>query len=260
MTTLTAHAGTRGLGTLTLAEARLFTRDASSWFFALLFPTVLVLGIGYVIPGMRETIGDLPEPWLGLRAVDLMAPVAIATAMASVALVTLPVYIADYRHNGVLRRLSTTPMRPQGVLVAHVVINAVAVVAASLLAVTAASLAFGSPMPRQPLLALGAFGLGAAAMFGIGLLIAARSPKGSAASGIGMLIYFPMLLFAGMWTPGPMMPDSLAAIASWTPLGAASQALMTAWFEGGFPAPQLLVMAGYVLVCYPLAAKLFRWS
>ena len=31
---------------------------------------------------------------------------------------------------GVLRRLSTTPMRPQGVLVAHVVINVVAVVAA----------------------------------------------------------------------------------------------------------------------------------
>ena len=260
MTTLTAHAGTRGLSSLTLAETRLFMRDPSSWFFALLFPTVLVLGIGFIIPGMRETIGDLPEPWLGLRAVDLMTPVALATAMASVALVTLPVYIADYRHNGVLRRLSTTPMRPQGVLVAHVLINAVAVVAASVLAVTAASVAFGSPLPQRPLLALGAFVLGTAAMFGIGLLIAAHAPKGSAASGIGMLIYFPMLLFAGMWTPGPMMPDSLATIATWTPLGAASQALMTAWFEGGFPAQQLLVMAGYVLVCYPLAAKTFRWS
>lgn len=260
MTTLTARAGTRGLGALTLAEARLFMRDFGSWFFALLFPTVLVLGIGFIIPGMRDPIENLPAPWLGLAAVDLMAPVAIATAMASVALVTLPVYIADYRHNGVLRRLSTTPMRPQGVLVAHVLINAVAVVAASVLAVVAASLAFGSPMPQRPLLALGAFVLGSAAMFGIGLLIAARSPKGSAASGIGMLIYFPMLLFAGMWTPGPMMPESLANIATWTPLGAASQALVTAWFEQGFPTQQLLVMAGYVLVCYPLAAKLFRWS
>ena len=260
MTTLTARSGTRGMSTLTLAEARLFSRDFSSLFFALLFPTVLVLGIGFIIPGMRDTIADLPEPWLGLRPVDLMAPIAIATAMASVALMTLPVYLADYRHTGVLRRMSTTPMRPQGVLVAHVVINVVAVVAASLLALLAASLAFGTPVPDQPLLALGAFVLGTAAMFGIGLLIAARSPKGSAASGIGMLIYFPMLLFAGMWTPGPMMPESLATIATWTPLGAASQALMTAWFEGGFPAQQLLVMAGYVLVCYPLAARIFRWS
>ena len=50
MATLTAPAGSRGLGTLTLAEARLFLRDFGSWFFALLFPTVLMLGIGLVIP------------------------------------------------------------------------------------------------------------------------------------------------------------------------------------------------------------------
>ena len=41
MTTLTARAATNGMGTLALTEARLFMRDASSWFFALLFPSVL---------------------------------------------------------------------------------------------------------------------------------------------------------------------------------------------------------------------------
>ncbi|HLS75065.1 MAG TPA: ABC transporter permease [Actinomycetaceae bacterium] len=260
MATLTAPAGSRGLGTLTLAEARLFLRDFGSWFFALLFPTVLMLGIGLVIPGMREVITDAPPPWTGMEVVHTFTPVALATAMGTVALVTLPVYIADYRANGVLRRLSTTPMRPQGVLVAHVVINIVAVVVASALAITAALVVFGSPMPQQPLLAVGAFILGAAAMFGIGLLIAALAPKGSAASGIGMLVYFPMLFFAGMWTPGPVMPDTLATIAAYTPLGAASQALTTAWFDGGFPAHQVVVMLAYCAVCYPLAAKLFRWS
>src|SRR5690625_5849874 len=87
-----------------------------------------------------------------MYVVHTFTPVALATAMGTVALVTLPVYIADYRANGVLRRLSTTPMRPQGVLVAHVVINIVAVVVASALAITAALLVFGSPMPQQPLL------------------------------------------------------------------------------------------------------------
>lgn len=260
MTTLTTHVGTRGLGTLTRVEARLFLRDFGSWFFALLFPTVLLLGIGLAIPGMREPMTDLPAPWLGMEAIHVVTPVALATALGTVALVTLPVYIADYRHQGVLRRLSTTPMRPQGVLVAHVVINVVSVVLASALAVLAALALFGSPLPQQPLLTVGAFVLGAAAMFGIGLLIAALAPKGSAASGIGMLVYFPMLFFAGMWTPGPMMPETIATIASYTPLGAASQALSTAWFQDGVPAHQLLVMAAWCLVCYPLAAKLFRWS
>ncbi|MEE6280334.1 ABC transporter permease [Georgenia sp. MJ170] len=260
MTTLTARAGTRGLGTLIVAEARLFMRDFGSWFFALLFPTVLVLGIGLVIPGMREVMTDVPAPWVGLSVIQTVTPVALATAMGTVALVTLPVYIADYRHQGVLRRLSTTPMRPQGVLVAHVVINTVAVVVASVLAVVAALLVFDSPLPEQPLLAVGAFILGAAAMFGIGLMIAALAPKGSAASGIGMLVYFPMLFFAGLWTPGPAMPDTLATVASYTPLGAASQAMTTAWFDGGFPAHQVVVMLAYCVVLYPLAAKLFRWS
>lgn len=260
MTTLTAPAGTRGLGTLTRTEARLFLRDFGSWFFALLFPTVLLLGIGLIIPGMREVITDAPAPWAGMEVVHIVTPVALATAMGTVALVTLPVYIADYRHQGVLRRLSTTPMRPQGVLVAHVVINAVAVVVASLLAVVAALLVFDSPMPQQPLLAVGVFVLGCAAMFAIGLVIAALAPKGSSASGIGMLVYFPMLFFAGLWTPGPAMPETLATVASYTPLGAASQALSTAWFDGGFPAHQMIVMLAYCLVLYPVAAKLFRWS
>lgn len=260
MTTLTARAGTRGFGALTRTEARLFTRDVGTWFFALLFPSVLLLGIGLAIPGMREVMTDVPPPWLGMEVVHSVTPVALATAMGTVALVTLPVYIADYRHQGVLRRLSTTPMRPQGVLVAHVLINAAAVLVASVLAVVVALLVFDSPLPQQALLAVGVFLLGVAAMFGVGLLIAALAPKGSTASGIGMLVYFPMLFFAGMWTPGPAMPETLATIASYTPLGAASQALTTAWFADGLPLHQLLVMLAYCAVLYPAAIKLFRWS
>ena len=51
---------------------------------------------------------------------------------------------------------------------------------------------------------------------------------------------------------------SVSTIATCIPLGVASQALTTAWFEGGIPALQLLVLAGYVVVLYPLEAKLLR--
>ena len=88
-----------------------------------------------------------------------------------------------------------------------------------------------------------AFVLGAAAMFGVGLLVAARARKGSAASSLGMLLYFPLLFLAGMWTPGPAMPDVVGEIAAYTPLGAASQAMTEAWFEGSLPTLQLVVMA-----------------
>ncbi|MEE6296426.1 ABC transporter permease [Georgenia wangjunii] len=260
MTTLTATRSPRGLGALTAAEARLFLRDAGGSFFALAFPSILLVGIGFAIPGMRERITDLAEPWAGMLPIHIFTPVVLATAIATPALTTLPVFLATYREQGILRRLSTTPMRPQGVLVAQVAVNIAALAAAAVLALVIAAVVFGSPAPEQPAVAVLAFLLGAAAMFGVGLLIAARAPKGSAASGLGMLVYFPMLLFAGMWTPGPMMPETLATIGSYTPLGAASQAMTAAWFSDGFPALQVVVMLGYVAVLYPLAAKLFRWS
>lgn len=250
----------RGLGALTRAEARLFLREPGSWFFALLFPTVLLVGIGLTLPGMRDPIEGAPAPWAEVPVIHLLTPVVLATALATVALTTLPVHIADYRHQGVLRRLSTTPMRPQGVLVAHVVINVLSVLLASALALLAAVLMFGSPLPQQAGSAVLAYLLGAVTMFGVGLLIAALAPKGPAASGIGMLVYFPMLFFAGLWTPGPVMPAAVAAIATYTPLGATSQALSATWFTGEFPARQVLVMALYSALLHPLAARLFRWS
>src|SRR5690606_2730110 len=123
--------GWRGFGVLLATEARLWLRDPGTVFFALVFPTVLLVGVGFAIPGMRTPIEDAPPPWLGLTAVSLYAPVVLAAAIATPALTTMPVYFATFREKGLLRRLSTTPMRPQGIVVAHLVINLVAVVVSS---------------------------------------------------------------------------------------------------------------------------------
>lgn len=97
-------------------------------------------------------------------------------------------------------------------------------------------------------------------MFGVGLLIAARARKASTASGMGMLLYFPLLFLAGMWTPGPLMPETARQIATYTPAGALSQTLSTSWFGGDFPALQLIVMGAWALLLYPAATRVFRWS
>ncbi|MPV38217.1 ABC transporter permease [Georgenia subflava] len=246
--------------TLTGTEARLFLREPGGVFFALIFPTLLLVGIGLVLPGMRDPMTDVPAAIAGLRPVDIYAPVALAVAIATPALTTLPVALATYREQGIFRRLGTTPMRPHAVLVSHVVINLGALVVAGLLALAAAAAVFGTPAPRQVAVAALAFLLGGAAMFGVGLIIASRVSKGANASGLGMLVYFPMLFLAGVWTPGPVMPDVVERVATYTPLGAASQALTEAWFGSGFPATELVVMAGWTLVTFPLAARLFRWS
>ncbi len=75
-----------------------------------------------------------------------------------------------------------------------------------------------------------------------------------------MLIYFPTLFLAELWTPGPAMPDALAQVASYTPLGAGSQALTAAWFGGDLPVLQLVVMGAWALGLFGVAVRTFRWS
>lgn len=248
----------RGTGALIGSEIRIFLRYGGSVFFALAFPMVVLIGVGLAIPGMDQTIPTGPAA--GLKTIAVMVPPVLAAAMATPALTTVPSTIADYREQGVLTRLATTPMRPAGVLLAQLIIGVASFLIASALALVAAALMFDVPMPASPVLTVVAMLLGAAAIFGVGLLIAARAPRAATAQGIGMLVYFPMLFFAGLWTPEPIMPEAAAAIGSWTPLGAASQAISAGWFGGETPWLQLVVMAGYAVLGIAVSARLFRWS
>lgn len=260
LTPTRSHTGTRGLSTLVRAETTLFLRDRGNVFFVVVFPTVLLVGMGFAIPGMRDPITDLPEPWLGLRAVDLFAPLMLCVTAATAGLTTVPAYLASYRETGVLRRMSTTPMRPQGVLAAQAVVQLVGVAFGGALALAVARLVFGTPMPANPALAVLVFVLAVAAMFGIGVLIGGLAPRAVTASGLGMLIYFPMLFLAGLWTPGPLMPDVVERIATYSPLGAAAQAMNQAWFGSGLPWVQLFVMVGWAVLMFTIAARTFRWE
>lgn len=75
-----------------------------------------------------------------------------------------------------------------------------------------------------------------------------------------MLVYFPMLVLAGVWLPVEQMPAWLQRVSDLSPLGATSQALGDAWFGREVSAAHLLVMVGYLAVATPVAARVFRWS
>ena len=239
-------------------EARLFVRDVPAAVFALIIPALILLGAGLAIPAMREPLAD--PRWGGLTLIQSFTPAVLTMALATPALSSLPVAICTYREHGILRRLATTPARPSAVLAAQVVIALAAFALASALTLVLGAAVFDSPTPRQAILAVVALLLGALAMFGIGLVIAALARTGASASGVGMLCYFPLLFFAGMWTPGPTMPPLVRELATFTPAGATSQALTAAWFHTDFPATQLVVLLAWAALLYPLAAKYFRWA
>lgn len=253
-------ASPRVLARLTLVEGRIFVREPSALFFGLIFPGLLLTVLGLVMPWADQPFSDTDPVLSQVTAITGYTPIVLALAIATVAFATFSTTLTTYREKGVLRRLSTTPLPPSRVLVAQVLVNLAVLIAASVLAVASGVLLLDITLPGNPLLLVGAFVLGAASSISVGCLIAARAPTAASGTGIGMLAYFVSMFFAGVWMPLPLMPQIVQTISAYTPVGAASQAMAAGWYGGPFPGLELLVMAGWTVVCVPLAAKLFRWT
>ena len=240
---------------LVRSELRLFLRDPMSAGFTLVFPSLLVVILG-CIPPFREPVPELG----GLRVIDLYVPIAVALVLATLSLQFAPQVLATYRERGVLRRLATTPVRPASLLAAQLTMSVLMAVVSGVLVLLVGRLAFAVAFPRQLLGYLVAFLLSAGAVFAIGLVIAALAPSGKAANGIGTLLFFPAMFFAGLWTPREGMPEVLQRIGDFTPLGAGVQALHEG-FTGHWPAVQtVIVLLAYLAVFGFAAARLFRWE
>ncbi|WP_163543811.1 ABC transporter permease [Occultella kanbiaonis] len=240
---------------LTATETKLFLREPISVIFALALPPVLLIVLG-AVPAFREPDPDLD----GRRVIDLYTPLVVAMAIATVALTSLPLQLATYREKGVLRRMRTTPARPALLLGAQLLMSTLVSLATTVVVLVIARLVFEVALPGNSLAYLLAFALATVSMLAIGLLVAALAPGGAGASAIGLVLFFPLLFFAGLWIPRESMTGVLRTISDATPLGAGVQSLQDA--TGG-DWPQLLlvaVMLGWATVAGALAARYFRWE
>ena len=242
-------------GKIILNEARLAWRLPAGLIFGVAVPLLLVIIFGE-IPGMHQPQASMG----GLTLFPVYIPILISMAIAILALISLPAALVSYRDQGILRRLSTTPVPPSWMLAAQLVINFCIIVTSLLIVIVVSITAFGLGVPKNPGALVLAIVLSIAALFAIGLCIAAAARSGTAARAIGAAAFYPMLFFAGMWFPREMMPVILQDISNFTPLGAAVEAMQDA-MQGQFPpAEPLLVLVGYALVFAFIARRFFRWD
>ncbi|WFE26639.1 ABC transporter permease [Solwaraspora sp. WMMD791] len=245
---------------LTVTEAKLFLREPTAVVFGVLFPTVILLGLG-AVPALRE-----PSPEFGgVRFVELWAPSALVLGLGIVGLQHIPGVVAGYRERGILRRMSTTPVHPGTVLVAQLIVALAAAVAAAVLLIVSAWLVLDVPLPRRPFGFAAAFLLGFGAILAIGMLIAAVAPTARVANGLAMVGYMVTMFAGGVFLPRFLLPGFLMRLGDYTPPGA--QSLLAGWsgdaVAGAAGSAQLLrlgIMALIAVVAGGAAAKLFRWQ
>ncbi|AXQ54631.1 ABC transporter permease [Streptomyces koyangensis] len=236
-------------------ETRLFLREPGSLFWILGFP-VLLLAILGAIPGFRE-----PDPANGgQRIIELYVPTTVVLAMIMAGLQAMPPVITGYRERGILRRMSVTPVRPQAVLGAQMGLHGVASLASALLVIVVGRLVFEVALPGQVAGYLLALLLAIVCALALGAFISAVAPTTKIATAIGSVVFFPSMFTAGVWLPIQAMPDLLADIVSYTPFGAAVQALDQA-AAGDWPSwSHLGIAALWGALLSAGAVRWFRWE
>ena len=121
-----------------------------------------------------------------------------------------------------------------------------------------ARVAFGVPLPGQPLGYVVAFLLGMTSLFAIGCLVAAVAPSARVATAVAIPMFFVVMFLGGVYLPRVYLPEILIRIGDFTPPGV--QGLQDAWLG---TAPQLgaaLRHGDRHVVLGALAVRLFRWE
>jgi ABC-2 type transport system permease protein len=242
---------------LIVTELKLFTRGRAALGLVLSLGVPLLL---IVIFGGIHSFNTPVGTYGGLTVLDVYVPILLVFAMALLCLVAMPTTLAGYRELGYLRRLKTTPAGPLRVLVAELVVKLVVAVAIVIVVLAVARGGYSVAAPRQAGGFIVAGVLAVAALMAVGLFVSAVAPNAGAARGIGAILLYLLMFFAGLWLPIPNMPSVLQHISHATPLGAAVPALQNAT-EGQWPTwLQLVTMAAYAVAFGLAAARFFRWE
>src|SRR5713226_1724115 len=108
----------RGLWKLTWIEIKIFLREPLGAFGTIGVPVLVFLVLGRVA-GRRLA----PSSLAASSFIRVGLPVLASLLIAISAVLSLVTIIAIYREGGILKRLRATPLRPQTILTAHVIVK-----------------------------------------------------------------------------------------------------------------------------------------
>jgi ABC-type multidrug transport system permease subunit len=202
----------------------------------------------------------LREP--GSRYIDFLIPGLLGMNLMGSAIWGMGFTVVDARRKKLLKRLIATPMPKQYFLLSYLLSRILMLVLEVGIVLGFGALIFHVPV-RGSLLDLGVVCLlGSLSFSALGLLLASRAKTIEAASGLMNAVMLPMWIASGVFFSAQRFPDIVQPLIKALPLTAAIDALRANMLQGAnlaHMAPQMGVLAAWLLVCFALALKLFRW-
>ena len=248
----------RGLWKLTWLEIKIFLSEPLGALGTVVIPVVIFVGLGRLAGGRRTGAPSLADS--GLLRVDL--PVFAAVLIGISAVLSLVTIISIYREGGILKRLRATPLRPQTILSAHVLVKLL-LTAVTLMLMMLAGKRYYPVDVAAPVFSFAlALLISTGSILSIGFVIASIVPTARFAQPVGAIILYPMVGLSGLFVPVAALPPALQALARVLPMTYAVSLLQGIW-KGEAWSAHLTDLAALALVCVvgiALSAKLFRWE
>jgi ABC-2 type transport system permease protein len=210
----------------------------------------------------RVATNDALVREVGSRYVDFLVPGLVGLGIMTNTLWGISFSIVDSRRRKLTKRLMATPMSRAHYLISYLIWRLIVLAVEVAVPVAFGAWAFDVPI-RGSLLTLVLIAVVASLSFSSqALLMASRARTIEAASGLVNLVAVPMWILSGVFFSAQRFPDAIQPFIKLLPLTALIDALRAHMLQAATLvdlAPQLTVLTGYLVVCFALALKLFRW-
>jgi ABC-2 type transport system permease protein len=244
----------RGVLKLTWMELKLFLREPTAVFLTWLLPVVVVYVYAHIWGNWP--IAD------GLGAVDLFVPGLMVMMIAHSGIVGVAGLVTAYRESGILRRLRATPLRPQAILVADIVVMVIFLALGLIFVVKTGETFAGLRVHGSIASVGGAFVLCSLAFVSLGFVTAGlvRTPR--AAQSVAMMLFVPMMLLSGATSSRSMMPSRIQWYANLLPMTRAVDLFQAAWAGRSWDnhLDDAAVLLGVLVAGTVVSWLTFRWD
>lgn len=207
-------------------------------------------------------VGDelVREP--GARYIDFLVPGLVGLGIMSNAIWGLGFSIVDARRRKLMKRLVATPMPRSYYLMSFLLWRMMILIVEVGVPVGFGALAFDVPVRGRLLDLIAICVVASTAFSALALLIASRAKTIEGVSGLMNFVQVPMWILSGVFFSAQRFPDAVQPLIGALPLTATIDALRAHMLEGATLiqlAPQIATLGAWVVVCFTLALKLFRW-
>jgi ABC-2 type transport system permease protein len=245
----------RAARALSWIELKLFLREPITVVFTLALPPIVL----YVL---AEVFGNTPDPsgqvYRGVGPITFYTPAYVGLVIASLGLIGLPVHLAGYRERGVLRRFRAARMPVRALLASQLFVLVTGTLAGSAIIITLARTTYDVDWPRSWLGVAFATVVGALSFAALGAFIGLAMPTARAAQGVGVLLWFVMMMVSGSGPPPEVLGSTLGRVGDVMPLRHLVIALQDPWLGHGVNWFATLVLVGILALAAALAVPVLR--